>query len=142
MILLFVLFLIAAGFAAGEYFYFCSKLDTQRRTILVLTKQNENLRGKATKQSNGLSAVNISYSAPSYHNGYTTENCYIYLSPLENSPVVFQCTKAIKTSILDSAQILNSTWYMVSVPSTNGNVIKGWMKESDIKFVVDEANSN
>lgn len=142
MSLLFILFLIAAGAAVGEYFYFGYKLDTQRRTILILTKQNEKLRSKASRQNSGFSTVNISYSTPSYRNGYTTESCYIFLSPLENSPVVYQCAKPIKASIIDSAEVLNTRWYMVSIASTNNNCIKGWMKESDIKFVVDEATSN
>ncbi|MDP4091271.1 MAG: hypothetical protein Q8930_18650 [Bacillota bacterium] len=138
---MFILFLIAAGAAVGEYFFFGYKMDTQRRTLLLLTKQNEKLRSKASKQSNSFSTVNISYSSPPYRNGYTTESCYIFLSPLENSPVVYQCSKAIKASILDSAEVLNTKWYMVSIASTNNNSIKGWMKESDIKFVVDEATS-
>jgi hypothetical protein len=142
MATLFVLFLLATGVAVGEYFYFGYKMDTQRRSILLLTKQNEKLRSKASKQSNNFSAVNITYSTPSYRNGYTTENCYIFLSPLDNSPVVFQCSKTIKASILDSAEVLNTRWYLVSIPSTNNNVIKGWMKESDIKFVVDESTTN
>lgn len=140
---LFILFLIAAGAAVGEYFYFGYRLDTQRRTIIVLTKQNEKLRSKANKQQNsGFSTVNISYAPPPYRNGYTTENCYIFLSPLENSPIVYQCAKAIKASIIDSAEVLNTKWYMVSIASNNNISTKGWMKESDVKFVVDEATSN
>lgn len=139
---MFILFLLAVGAAVGEYFYFGYKVETQRRTVLLLTKQNEKLRSKAVKQSSGFSTVNITYSQPPYHNGYTTDNSYIFLSPLENSPVVYQCTKAIKASIVDSAEILNTKWYLISIASTNNNTIKGWVKESDIKFVVDEATTN
>ncbi|WP_139905969.1 hypothetical protein [Clostridium thermarum] len=138
---MFVLFLLATGVAVGEYFYFGYKMEAQRRSILLLTKQNEKLRSKASKQVNTFSSVNITYHIPTYRNGYTTDNCYILLSPLENSPVVFQCSKTIKASILDSAEILNSRWYFISIPSTNNNVIKGWLKESDIKFVVDESTT-
>lgn len=139
---MFVLFLLATGVAVGEYFYFGYKLDTQRRTLLLLTKQNEKLRSKASKQNSGFSTVNITYSTPVYRNGYTTDNCYIFLSPLDNSPVVYQCSKAIKVSIIDSAEVLNTKWYLVSVSSTNNSNLKGWMKESEIKFVVDEATTN
>lgn len=139
---MFVLFFLATGVAVGEYFYFGYKIETQRRTLLLLTKQNEKLRNKASKQNTGFSTVNITYSAPVYRNGYTTDNCFIFLSPLDSSPVVFQCSKAIKVSIIDSAEVLNSKWYLVSISSTNNNNIKGWMKESEIKFVVDEATTN
>jgi len=142
VIALFVLFLLALLIAAGEYIYFMSKLDSQRRTILLLTKQNEKLRRKASKESVTFSTVNINYSEPSYRSGYTTDNSYVFLSPLENSPMVYQCIKSIKVSILDKAEVLNKYWYLVSIPSTNKNIIKGWMKESDIKFIVDEAFTN
>ena len=56
--------------------------------------------------------------------------------------MVYQCIKSIKVSILDKAEVLNKYWYLVSIPSTNKNIIKGWMKESDIKFIVDEAFTN
>lgn len=139
---MFFLFLLTLLIAAGEYIYFESKLDNQRRTILLLTKQNEKLRRKASKEKLTFSTVNINYSEPSYRSGYTTDNSYIFLSPLENSPMVYQCVKSIKVSILDKGEVLNKHWYLVSIPSTNNNIIKGWMKESDIKFIVDDAFSN
>lgn len=142
MIDLFFLFLLALLIAAGEYLYFVSKLENQRRTILLLTRQNDGLKRKASKKSSSFSTVNINYSTPSYRSGYTKDNSYIFLSPLDNSPVVYHCAKTIKTSILDKAEVLNKQWYLVSIPSTNNNIIKGWMKECDIKFIVDEASAN
>ncbi|NLZ48026.1 MAG: hypothetical protein GX895_04425 [Clostridiales bacterium] len=139
---MFFLFLLALLIAAGEYIYFESKLERQRKTILLLTKQNEKFRRKTSKENITFSTVNINYSEPSYGSGYTTDNSYIFLSPLDNSPIVYQCLKSIKVSILDKAEVLNKYWYQVSIPSTNKNVIKGWMKESDIKFIVEEAFSN
>lgn len=139
---MFFLFLLALLIAAGEYIYFVTKLENQRRNIMLLTKQNDKLRRKASKETVSFSTVNINYSEPSYRSGYTTDNSNVFLSPLENSPIVYQCLKSIKVSILDKAEVLNKYWYLVSIPSTNKNIIKGWMKESDIKFIVDEAFSN
>ncbi|MDT8716731.1 hypothetical protein IAI10_08680 [Clostridium sp. 19966] len=136
-----ILFLLAVIAAAGEYIFFTQRMETQKRTVMLLTKQNETLRSKSNKQANYFSTVNIAYSLPRYPNGYTTENCYIYLSPLENAPIVFQCVKPVRVSITDCAEILNTTWYLVSL-QINNSYIKGWMKDSNIKFVVDEAASS
>lgn len=121
-------------------FYFYQRTLTQRRQILLLSRQLDYLRSKSNKQSNNYSTVNIKYSEPTYKNGYTTENSTIYLSPLEESPVVYKINKALKVNVVDLAEILNSKWYEVSIPSVNGTRIKGWMKEAEIKLMVDEAS--
>lgn len=137
MIYLLIIIILAA---VGEYLYFAQKLDTQRKQILVLNRHNESLRSKVTKQNVSFSSVNIKYTVPSYKCAYTTDDSVIYLSPLEESPVIFKISKSIKVSLVDSAEILNSVWYEISVPSVNGNRLKGWMKESEIKMLVEEAS--
>ena len=84
--------------------------------------------------------MNIKYTEPPYKNGYTTENSILYLSPLEDSPVVYKINKAVKVNVIDSSEILNLKWYEVSIPSINGARLKGWMKEAEIKLIVDEAS--
>jgi hypothetical protein len=120
-------------------FYFYQRTLTQRRQILLLSRQLDYLRTKSNKQSSTPSTVSIKYSEPGYKNGYTTENSVIYLSPLEDSPVVYKTSKAVKVSVLDIGEILNSKWYEISIPSVNGARIKGWVKESELKLMVDEA---
>lgn len=85
--------------------------------------------------------VNIKYSEPSYKNGYTTENSIIYLAPIEESPIVYKTTKVIKVNVVDIAEIFNSKWYEVSISSVNSTRIKGWVKESELKLMVDEATT-
>jgi hypothetical protein len=126
--------------AVGEYFYFTQRMNSQRRHMLLLSKQLDSVKLKTTRQSNVFSTVNIKYTEPPYSNGYTTENSVLYLSPLEDSPVVYKITKAVKINVVDSAEILNSKWYEVSISSVNGARLKGWMKEAEIKLIVDEAS--
>jgi hypothetical protein len=131
------LLIIIAALVSSFYFY--QRTLTQRRQILLLSRQLDYLKSKSNKQSNKYSSVNIKYSEPSYKSGYTTENSIIYLSPIEESPVVYKITKALKVNVIDTAEILNSKWYEVSIGSVNGTKIKGWMKESELKLMVDEA---
>jgi hypothetical protein len=131
------LILIIAALISSFYFY--QRTLSQRRQILLLSRQLEYLRSKNNKQSSNYSTINIKYSDPTYKNGYTIENSIIYLSPLEESPIVYKITKALKVNVIDLAEVLNLKWYEVSIPSVNGTRIKGWMKEAEIKLMVDEA---
>jgi hypothetical protein len=134
------LFLILLLVVAGEYFYFTQKLDSQRKQILVLSRHNDNLKSKVNKQSSSLGSVNIKYKDPAYKSAYTADNSILLLSPLEDSPVVYKFSKSTKVSLIDSAEILNSTWCEVSFIPMSGNRIKGWIKESEIKMMVEEAS--
>ena len=129
--------LLAIG---GEYLYFSQKMDIQRKQILVLNRHNENLKSRVNKQqSSPLSSVNVKYTDPTYKSAYTTDNSILYLSPLEDSPIIFKIQKSLKVSLLDCVEVLNLKWYEVNIPSLNGQRLKGWLKESEIKMMVEEA---
>lgn len=135
---MFYLFLFTLTAAVGEYLFFNQTIDAQRRTILVLTNQNDSLKSKVNKNQDIHSLSDIKYMNPIYKNGYTTDNCTLYLIPLLASPVVYKCTRPIKVNVTFLAEVSKETWYEVLV-TVNGAMLKGWLKEADIKLVVEEA---
>jgi hypothetical protein len=122
--------------AAGEYFYFIQKIDAQHKQIFILTAQNNSLKTKINKRT-ATSSFSIKYVDLEYKNGYTIENSCIYLSPLDDSPIVYKCTKAVKVSVLYAAEVSNIKWYEISI-TINSTLVKGWIKDSDIKLMVEE----
>jgi len=122
----------------GEYLFFNQTIDAQRRRILVLTNQTDNLKSKINKNQKIHSLSDIKYMDPIYRNGYTTDNCSLFLIPLLDSPVVYKCTRPIKVNVTFLADVSKDIWYEVIV-TVNNVMLKGWLKEADIKLIVEEA---
>jgi hypothetical protein len=123
--------------AAGEYVYFSQKLDNQRRQILVLSTQNNRLQSKINKYQKMYSSLKIKFVQTSYKNGYTTENTAIFLSPIEQSPIVHMCLKSVKVAVSCTAEVQGQIWYEVEL-TVNSTLLKGWLKESQIKLMVED----
>jgi hypothetical protein len=122
---------------AGEYVFFSQKLDNQRRQILVLTTQNNRLQSKINKQQKMYSSLKIKFIQASYKYGYTTENTSILLSPIEESPIVYKCMKSVKVAVSCTAEVQSQLWYEVEL-TVNSTLLKGWVKESQIKLMVED----
>jgi hypothetical protein len=135
---LFYLFLITLTSAAAEYFYFNQKLFFQRRQILTLTTENSSLKTKINKQKNLLSSLNMRYSDVTYKYGFAMEHTSILLLPVEDSPTIHKCLKSIRVNIFYEADVNSQKWYEVGL-SINNTLVKGFLKESEIKFVVEES---
>jgi hypothetical protein len=136
---LFYLFLIALTSAAGEYFYFTQKLFFQRRQLLSLTTENNTLKNKINKHKSMFSSLNIKYSEASYKYGFAMEHTTIVLLPSEDAPAVHKCLKPIRVSIFYEVDMKDQKWYEVGV-TVNNSLLKGFLKESEIKFVVEESS--
>ncbi|OPJ63008.1 hypothetical protein [Clostridium oryzae] len=135
---MFILLLLLVIAAVGEYFFFNSQVYTYKKKLLLVTRQIEELRNKIIPTNKKMNEkMDIVYLPTTYKIGYAKENSFFYLSPIEDSPSVYRCSKSTKVEIESCAQVLNNTWYNVRLFSSDF-IMKGWIKESDIKFVFDE----
>jgi hypothetical protein len=135
---LFYLLLIALSVAIGEYIYFSEIVYSQRRKILVLSNQNNKLKVKIGKLENTSFANNIKYVDSLYKTGYTVERINLYLNPIDTSPIVFKFNKSMKVNVFFAAEVSNVMWYEIII-TINNSMIKGWVKETDIKLFIEEA---
>ena len=133
-----ILLLILVLIAGGEYFFFNSQIYTFKKKLLLLSRQIDVLKNKAIPEKKLDTKVDIVYLPTSYRIGYAKENSHFYLTPIENSPSVYQCARPTKIEIESCAQILDYTWYNVKLYSSDF-IMKGWMREADIKFIFDDS---
>jgi hypothetical protein len=135
---LFYLFLISLISATAEYFYFSQRLFFQRRQLISLTSENTVLKNKLNKQKNMLTSLNLKYSEANYKYGFAMEHTSILILPTEESPVIHKCSKSIKVNIFYEVEVSSEKWYEVGIDIDN-TLLKGFLKERDIKFIVEES---
>lgn len=123
-----LLLLLATG---GEYLYFNNQLDSNRRKLIVLSKENSQLKNrvKGIKKYNSLS---IKFSEPLYSYGEAKSNSLLYLSPLETSPILCKMNTSAKIKLLCTAEVLDEIWYEVLLDSPKNINSRGWMKKDFI----------
>ncbi|MCT8977506.1 hypothetical protein N4T77_12940 [Clostridium sp. CX1] len=129
---LFIVLVVAALCAS---YYFTNKMSAQRKQILLLKYQNNNLKQltKADKK------VTIEYMYPTTNKGIVKKKCELLMSPLLNSPSLNLLKEDMLIEIHDSGKINNQVWYEVSISSNDRTNSKGWIKE-DFVSLCDESN--
>ena len=90
------------------------KLSTQKTQLKIISKQNREFKSKIASSHSADGPIIIKYKQPLFKTGTTKENCSLYLSPLENSPVLSNVVKDTPVEIQDSAEIFDIIWYEVS----------------------------
>lgn len=105
-------------------------MDMQRKQILLLTKQNYDLKNKI-KSMVIIKDIIVNYKTPEFAEGFI-KNCKLYIAPLENSVVLCKVDEETNVTILDCAEIGDAIWYEVSIPVEDRINSKGWVKYSDI----------
>lgn len=126
MYFVFVLFLMIA--CAFMFLYFQNKIYAQRKHILLLTSQNNNMRSK--KNTN----IIIKYSRSEYSYGYTKENCLVNLAPIDESLNICKLQKNSTVDIMNLAEVNGDIWYEIEVPSKDRINSRGWLKATQIVF--------
>lgn len=110
------------------FLYFQNKLYSQRRHILLLTNQNNSLRGK--KYNN----IIIKYYNCQFKYGFTKETCSINLAPIDENLCICKLEKNTTIDILNLADVNGDIWYEVQVPSKDKVNNKGWLRATQIVF--------
>ncbi|MBU3110621.1 hypothetical protein [Clostridium lacusfryxellense] len=126
----------------GVYYYLMDeKLSTQKTQIKVISRQNRDFKSKILNSRNDDGPIVIKYKPSLFSTGTTNDNCNLYLSPLENSPVLSNVAKDTLVEIQDSAEIFNASWYEISIKSQTNINNKGWVKK-DILITPDDTVNN
>lgn len=133
---LFFLIIIILLASLAMYYYLTEKLDTQRKQLLVLSKQNDVLRGKASKPGKhpfNFKDIKIKYSLAEFQEGITLEQTPLYIAPYVESPLIIYIEKPLRVNILIKSEFLNCTWYEVSLNTDSPINCRGWIKSDSIK---------
>lgn len=117
------------------YLYFSSKLATLQRQLLFMTRQNDELRNNMAKQKVSSDIVNIAYEYPNFNQAITSNYCTLYLSPIEESPIVCKVDMGLLIEVHDSAKLNEDIWYEISVPSATRVNNKGWLKDNYLRKI-------
>ncbi|WML36332.1 SH3 domain-containing protein [Clostridium sp. OS1-26] len=126
------LFVLLIGFSLFVSYYFTNKVSNQRKQILLLKYQNNNLKHKTNSDSS--LHTTIKYLNPNYSEGILKEDCNLYIAPLSNSAIINSLNQSTIIQIYDSAEINDELWYEISVLSEDRINSKGWIKSDYISF--------
>ena len=115
------------------------KLSTQKTQLKIISMQNREFKSKIASSRSAEGPIVIKYKPPLFKTGTTKESCRLYLSPIENSPVLSTIVKSTSIEIQDSADIFDISWYEVSIKSQTNINNKGWIKKDNIITLDDTA---
>ncbi len=138
LIFLFSILLICFGV---YYTIMNQKLSTQKTQLRIISMQNREFKLKIESSRNSEGPIIIKYKPPLFKTGTTKENCSLYLSPMDNSPILSAIVKNTTAEIQDSAEIFNISWYEISLKSQTNINNKGWIKKASITTIDDTVNN-
>lgn len=126
----------------GVYYYIMDrKFSTQNTQLKIISRQNREFKSKLASSRSTLGPIIIRYKQPLFKTGTTKESCSLYLSPMENSPVISNVVKNTDLEIQDSAELFEMAWYEVCLKSQTNINNKGWIKK-DIIITQDDTVTN
>lgn len=138
--LIFLFSVILIGF--GVYYTLMNqKLSTQKTQLKIVSMQNREFKSKIASARSAQGPIIIKYKSPLFKSGTTKDTCNLYLSPIEGSPILSNMVKNIAVEIQDSAEILDITWYEISLKSQTNINNKGWIKKDSIITQDDTINN-
>ena len=117
------------------------KLSSQKTQLKVVSRQNRDFKSKIESSNNAEGPILIKYKPPLFKTGTTKESCSLYLSPLENSPILSNIIKNTSLEIQDCAEVYNVLWYEISLKSQTNINNKGWIKKNNINTLDDTVHT-
>ena len=138
LIILFSILLICFGI---YYYIMNEKLLTQKTQLKIISRQNREFKSKIESSSKAEGPIIIKYKPPLFKTGTTKGSCSLYLGPMENYPVLTSIVKSTIVEIHDCAEILNISWYEISLKSQNNINNKGWVKKDCLNTLDDAVNN-
>jgi hypothetical protein len=117
------------------------KLSTLNTQLKITSRQNREFKSKIASARGAEGPIIIRYKQPLFKVGTTKANCNLYLSPMENSPILSSIARGTSLEIQDLAELFNLSWYEVSLKSQTNINNKGWIKR-DIVITIDDTAYN
>lgn len=129
------LFIILLCVSLYISYYFNNKIYIQKRQLMVLKKQYEELKESYNTKDKTLNTIVIKYKTPIYSKVKVNSFTYIHLSPLNDSPVLFTLNPETVINVLDMGEINDTLWLEVFFPQEERINNKGWVLESSICWI-------
>lgn len=126
------LFILLVGSSLFVSYYFTNKISNQRKQILLLKYQNNNLKRKTISDQN--EQIIVRYLSLNHNEGTIKKNCNLHLAPLDNSAVLNSLSENTTVQIQDGAEINKEMWYEISILSQDKTNSKGWIKSDCLNF--------
>lgn len=126
---LFVVLLISSVYFV---FHFKKEMFLQKRQLVLLKHTNDNLKCKIHDKESESHNVNIVFITPDFNSALVTENCPLYLSPMESSPILTEIEMNTEVTVTDSAEVSGSLWYETCFTCKDGIRTKGWVEKQYI----------
>lgn len=138
--MIFLFFLIIIFASAVVFFVLSNKNASQRRQIIMLSKQITDLRSKLN--NNNITNVypkslTVKFKTPSINKAVTIKKCSLYIAPIESSSILTLIEINTHLDVHDSADIFGLVWYEVIIPSIDRTNNKGWIKSTDVNIFTD-----
>ncbi|MDF2502938.1 hypothetical protein [Clostridium sp.] len=130
--MLIILFLILLAISLYFTSHFATITSMQKKQIMLLVRQNINLKDKVNNETLILDNVTIFYSVPKYKYGAVSNSCNLYIAPIKKYVILCKLSSNMKLKILDCAKIDNNIWYEVQFQSQDNINNKGWMEAENI----------
>lgn len=110
------------------------KMAIIKHQLMIAKNQNSSLRHKISNYSS-ISKIKISFLTPENKYGIIDSNTKILLAPVKDSVVLNTNGIKMEVYIIDMAEINNSLWYYVAIPSDNNINSRGWVNQKDFTIL-------
>lgn len=131
--------ILVALFVLYNYYKLQKKISEQKRQLLLLSRENNELKSKFLLATNfsGDEQLLVQFEKPNFNSGTTSDNCKLYAAPIINNNILSGVLKNTPLQIQDSAFVNSQLWYEVSLASRNRINSKGWIKDQNL-IIIDE----
>lgn len=130
--MLLFLFLFLVGFSLFVSYYFTNRISNQRKQIMLLKYENNNLKHKMTLEQQ--EQITVKYLSPNYDEGIIKKDCNLHLRPLEDSSILSFLNENTIVQIQDSAEVNKELWYKISILAQEQTNSIGWIKSDYLTF--------
>ncbi|AWZ49612.1 hypothetical protein [Hathewaya limosa] len=133
--MIFTILLIIILICALIYMYYTyeNAIYNLKNQLTLSNSQNLKLKSTLLENTDNFSNLTINFSNPEFSHAIINQKCYIYLCPLENSPIINILEQGIEINLLAIAEVQDLTWYEISLKIESNNInSRGWILEECI----------
>lgn len=117
--------------------YFNKREMDLKYQLVALQRHNAILKHELTKYT-CKRIPKIKFSTPDVSIGLLNENSKLFLSPIENSILVYLTKEKLQVKILDECLFENLTWYYVDLPTTSDINCRGWVNKNNFSMLCND----
>lgn len=123
------LFLVIVIVCFYLYYTFNDKYYDQQKQIMLLKKQNIKLKNSIQNTNHINKNIKVKFIPSDYEKATTKKDCDLFLSPTDNSTVIYNIKPNELVNIYSAAEVSNTLWFEISIFSKGMINTKGWVKK-------------